>query len=144
VSTRNLPGGKGRPAGVSLTTSLPSVIRLSRKCEALDVSTLRASTTRYRDSFTFMDRLHFSENRSHIPRTVNGKIIFSFGRPIQCPTVHLQVCVSLVVCSLGAHYCLLNRARPHIQPEPSKSDWFCGSDIKTVTSFNSDRKRDRS
>jgi hypothetical protein len=37
MSTRNFPEGKGRPAGrrVMLTASLPSVSRLSRKCESL-------------------------------------------------------------------------------------------------------------
>jgi hypothetical protein len=34
MSTRNLPGGKGRPAG----ETQPSVRRLSRKCGSLDVS----------------------------------------------------------------------------------------------------------
>jgi hypothetical protein len=37
MSTRNLPGGKGWPAR-GLTTSAPSVSRLSRKCRSLDVS----------------------------------------------------------------------------------------------------------
>jgi hypothetical protein len=39
MSTRNLLGGKGRPArNAELTNSTPSVSRLSRKCGSLDVS----------------------------------------------------------------------------------------------------------
>jgi hypothetical protein len=37
MSTRNLPGGKGRPARKA-TTSQPSVSRLSRKCGSLNIS----------------------------------------------------------------------------------------------------------
>jgi hypothetical protein len=37
MSTRNLPGGKGRPAH-GQTTSPPSVSRLSRICVSLDIS----------------------------------------------------------------------------------------------------------
>jgi hypothetical protein len=35
-SARNLAGGKGRLAGTRLTTSLPSVSRLSRTCGSFD------------------------------------------------------------------------------------------------------------
>jgi hypothetical protein len=37
VSTRNLPGGKGRPVHKA-ATSLPSVNQLSRICGSLDIS----------------------------------------------------------------------------------------------------------
>jgi hypothetical protein len=37
MSTRNLPGGKGRPAR-GAATSPPSVNQLSKKCGSLDVS----------------------------------------------------------------------------------------------------------
>jgi hypothetical protein len=47
MSTRHLPGGKGRPA-----REPPSLSRLSSKCGSLDVSQ-PSSTACYRDSFTF-------------------------------------------------------------------------------------------
>jgi hypothetical protein len=56
MSIRNLPGGKGLPAGrrVRLTTSQPSVSRLSTKMwEPQHLTALWAFTARYRDTFTF-------------------------------------------------------------------------------------------
>jgi hypothetical protein len=54
MSTRNLPGDKGRPARKADKTSPPSVSRLSRKCrKPQHLTTLWASTACYRNSFTF-------------------------------------------------------------------------------------------
>jgi hypothetical protein len=51
MSTSNLSRGVEGGQRVWLTTSLPSVSRLSRKCGIIDVSTIWASTACYKDSF---------------------------------------------------------------------------------------------
>jgi hypothetical protein len=52
MTTRNLPGGKGRPVHKADLTAVCELICLE-KCGSLDISTLWASTACYRDSFTF-------------------------------------------------------------------------------------------
>jgi hypothetical protein len=52
ISTRNLPGGKGRP--VHKADNLTAICEPIGKCKSFDVSqTLWVSTACYSDSFTF-------------------------------------------------------------------------------------------
>jgi hypothetical protein len=53
LSTRNIPGGVKGGWRVRLTSLLPSVSQLSRRCGSLDLSPLWAFMAYHRDSFTF-------------------------------------------------------------------------------------------
>jgi hypothetical protein len=77
ISTRNLPGSKGRPTRKPNLTAIcePTVYKIR---EPLRLTTLWASTACYRDSFTFNNTLVFIFQRS--PQTVpNAHIIVLWG-----------------------------------------------------------------
>jgi hypothetical protein len=53
MSTRNLPGGEGRPAGkANILTAICEPI-VYKMWEPRHLTALRVSTARYRDNFTF-------------------------------------------------------------------------------------------
>jgi hypothetical protein len=59
MSTRNLPGDKGRPARKADNLTVICELSLEKMWEPRRLTTLWVSTVCYRDSFTFLSLLHF-------------------------------------------------------------------------------------
>jgi hypothetical protein len=97
LSTRNLPGGKGRPARKADNLTAIYEPTVKKMCESRRLTTLWASTSFYRDSFTFFMWCELCVNFLQIHFTVSWwirwlrykKLCVSCKTKLQ-PTTRLQ------------------------------------------------------
>jgi hypothetical protein len=112
MSTRNLLGGKGRPArGADTLTFICEP--LSRKCGSLDVSTLWAFTACYRDNFCNLSCNHTCNEVFPAISLVKMKLWYGTCRRLfQTPSSGVDVTSDVVsrsvhICTQRVVYCRL-------------------------------------